>query len=206
MSPIAHFMTSWLVAVGMCDDRRDVRLVALAGVVPDLDGLGVVVDIAAKLTGHEAPGWFERYHHLLLHGLTGCILVVLALVCFARHRLTVAVGAILAFHLHLACDLVGSRGPDPLDLWPICYLSPFSKDPMWIWKHQWALDAWQNQLYAAVAMALCLWFSAKRGHSPLGVFHARADAVFITVLRDWMGRLGLNILNAGPANDSSEHR
>lgn len=39
-------------------------------------------------------------------------------------------------HPHLLCDFVGSRGPDPVDLWPIIYFGPFDKDPMWLWKGQ----------------------------------------------------------------------
>lgn len=190
MSPIAHFMTSWLIGASVCDDRRDVRLIALAGVAPDLDGLGVVADIAARLSGHEAPGWFERYHHVLLHGLAGCVVIVIAMACFARRHPVVVIGAILAFHMHLACDLVGSRGPTPGEIWPIHYLSPFSAEPVWLWKHQWALDAWQNQVYAAAAMALCLVFSVRNGQSPVAVFSQQADVVVVRVLRDWAERLG----------------
>lgn len=39
MSPIAHFMGSWLVAAATLDKPRDRRLVTLAGILPDADGL-----------------------------------------------------------------------------------------------------------------------------------------------------------------------
>ncbi len=46
MSPLTHLLASWIIAVKTTDNLRDRRLVTLAGVAPDLDGLGIIIDIA----------------------------------------------------------------------------------------------------------------------------------------------------------------
>ena len=74
MSPITHLCASWIIGVKTTDNTRDCRLVALAGVAPDLDGLGLVVDLTARAFGHETFLW-ERFHHFLLHGLFGAALI-----------------------------------------------------------------------------------------------------------------------------------
>ena len=104
---------------------------------------------------------------------------------FARDKLRVAIVALFLFHLHLLCDFVGSRGPAPEDLWPIFYYGPFDKDPMWLWKGQWRLDGWQNQLVSVVAFSAALWIAVRHGHSFVGVLLRRADAAFVGVLRGW---------------------
>ena len=45
MAPLTHLLASWLVAAGTTDNLRDRRLVSLAGVLPDLDGAGVLIDM-----------------------------------------------------------------------------------------------------------------------------------------------------------------
>jgi hypothetical protein len=130
-----------------------------------------------------------------LHGVAGGLLVAALLAMFAQRRWRVLLLALTVFHLHLLCDFVGSRGPSPDDLWPIFYLGPFDKDPMWLWKGQWRLDGWQNQL---VSVGLFLWTTAvalRTGHSVVGVFSRRFDAHFVRVLRDWAARLGVNSAN-----------
>ena len=42
MSPITHFLAGWTIANTVKFDKRDRMLVTLAGVVPDVDGMGVV--------------------------------------------------------------------------------------------------------------------------------------------------------------------
>jgi len=54
MSPITHLIGSWLVASVVTDHPRDRKLVTLAGILPDADGLGLLVDMAkAVLQGGE---------------------------------------------------------------------------------------------------------------------------------------------------------
>jgi len=46
MSPITHLIGPWLAASVVTDKPRDRKLVTLAGVLPDADGLGLLVDVA----------------------------------------------------------------------------------------------------------------------------------------------------------------
>ena len=191
MSPITHLLGSWLIASVTTDNPRDRKLVTLAGILPDADGFGMLADIAdATMSGKELSfQYYQKYHHVLLHGWPGAILVVAALVFFARDRLRVALLCLLTFHLHLLCDLLGSRGPSPSDLWPICYGAPFFRHPTWFWKGQWRLDGWQNQCVSLVVVLLSLWLAAKRGYSVMELVGRRVDAVFVGVLQKWRDRL-----------------
>jgi inner membrane protein len=48
VSPETHLLASWIIAAKTTDNARDCRLVALAGILPDADGLGLIAD---ALTG-----------------------------------------------------------------------------------------------------------------------------------------------------------
>ena len=185
MSPLTHLLASWVIAAKTTDNPRDCRLVTLAGILPDVDGLGLIIDLANSALGRKPTHFYAQYHHYLLHGIFGAVVVALLLAAFARRRFRVALLALLLFHLHLLCDFVGSRGPSPEDLWPIFYLGPYDKDPMWVWKGQWRLDGWQNKLVFFVLFAWSLRLAVTLGHSVVGVFNRRADAVFVGVLRGW---------------------
>ncbi|MGA2541380.1 MAG: metal-dependent hydrolase [Verrucomicrobiota bacterium] len=185
MAPVTHLLASWIIAAKTTDNPRDCRLVALAGILPDLDGLGIVADLFNRAVGNPDHEYYQRFHHYWMHGGLGAVVTTAALVCFARRRVRVAILALLVYHLHLLCDLVGSRGPDPGDKWPIWYLAPLSQHPMWICPWQWRLDGWQN---GVISIALFVWAMAmtlKRGDSIVGVFSRRADAAFVRTLRGW---------------------
>ena len=189
MSPETHLLGSWIIAAKTTDNPRDCRLVTLAGILPDLDGLGLVVDLGRSALGLSNRHFYGNYHHYLLHGVFGGVLITAVLTCFARRRWRVALLALLLFHLHLLCDFVGSRGPAPTDLWPIYYLGPFTQHPVWEWAGQWRLDGWFNR-YLTVALFLwALWLPIKLGHSVVGVFNRRADQAVVGVLRKWHGDL-----------------
>lgn len=190
MSPLTHLVGSWLIAVATTDNPRDRKLVTLAGILPDADGLGVVADVVGSaISGKECSFYYyQTYHHLLLHGWPGSVSISVALAFFARKRWQVLLLCLLTFHLHLLCDLVGSRGPTPGDLWPICYSEPLFRHPMWFWKHQWRLDGWQNQTIFVVLFASALWFAAKRGYSFVEIVSARLDLAFVRVLQQWRQR------------------
>jgi ABC-type cobalamin transport system permease subunit len=183
MSPVTHLFASWIVAAKTTDNARDCRLVTLAGVLPDVDGFGLVADMASGALAQGNAPYYQRYHHFVLHGLFGAFVITVMLTAFARRRVRVALLALAVFHLHLLCDLAGSRGPAPEDLWPIFYFGPFDKDPMWIWKGQWPLDSWRNRLLTVILFFWSLWLAVSLGHSFVGVFNRKADQIFVTVLR-----------------------
>jgi len=190
VSPIAHFIGSWLVAAATVNNPRDRRLVTLAGALPDLDGLGMVADVAKSLvTGHETTfDYYQKFHHLWLHGWPGALLIAVTLACFGQQRWRVALWCLVTFHLHLVCDLLGSRGPSPADLWPICYSEPLFRHPVWFWKGQWRLDGWQNTLIFLAMFGAALGVAVKRGYSFVEVFSRRLDGLVVVVLRKWFGR------------------
>ena len=206
MSPETHLLASWIIAAKTTDNARDCRLVTLAGILPDTDGLGLLVDAVNRLLGRgDSFYYYSEYHHWLLHGLFGGILITGILACFARRGWQVALLALIVFHLHLLCDLVGSRGPSPSDLWPIYYLGPLSRHAMWLWHSQWRLDGWTNRVITVALFFWALWLASKREDSVVGVFNRRADRVFVGVLRQWRLALlqGRNCPNkAQPPADS----
>ena len=193
MSPETHLLASWIIAAKTTDNPRDCRLVTLAGILPDVDGLGLIVDIATRHLTSKHMHYYAQYHHYLLHGALGGILIAAVLASFARQRWRVALLALLVFHLHLLCDFVGSRGPAPEDLWPIFYFGPFDKEPMWVWKGQLRLDGWFNRYFAAALFLWSLWLPVSLGHSVVDVFNRRADRVFVAVLRKWHAALTARI-------------
>jgi inner membrane protein len=196
MSPGTHFFMSWIIAAKTTDNRRDCGLVTLAGVLPDLDGLGIIPDAITRALGYRESVYYEHYHHFLLHGLFGGVLIAVLMAGFARHRWQVLLLSLLVFHLHLLCDLVGSRGPDPDDLWPIFYDGPFKKNWMWIWKGQWRLDSWFNEILSVVLLVWALRISVQQGWSFVAMFNRRWDEKFVAVLRQWSA--AWKVRHAGP--------
>lgn len=186
MHPVTHLFASWLVGAGTTGNLRDCRLVALAGILPDADGFPIVVDLANKALGRPETHYYLQFHHTLLHGIFGGLLLAGILACFARQRLRVLLLALAVFHLHLLCDLAGSRGPDPLDLWGVSYLVAFATEPQLIWQGQWRLDGLINILISLVLIVLALVLAVRRGDSPVGVLSRRADGIFVRTLRRWV--------------------
>jgi LexA-binding, inner membrane-associated putative hydrolase len=185
MSPETHLFASWIIAAKTTRNLRDSRLVTLAGILPDADGLGLIVDMFTNWRGGWQSSLYAQYHHFLLHGAFGAIVIAGTLAFFARDRWRVLLLALLTFHVHLLCDLLGSRGPSVQELWPIYYFGPFTRHHEWLWAGQWRLDGWQNRYLSAALMLWSLWIAAKRGDSFVGVFNRRVDAVFSGVLKKW---------------------
>ena len=187
MSPETHLFASWLVAAKSTRSPGDCRLVALAGLLPDADGLGLLADWWNELCFHRSTSYYALYHHSLLHGLFGAVAISAGMGFCAAQKWRVAVLSFLVVHLHLICDLVGSRGPSRGDVWPIYYLSPFQNFPVWKWRGQWPLDGWQNHLINVLLFGICLALAVLVGHSFVGVFNRRFDRIFVEVLRKWYG-------------------
>lgn len=179
MSPVTHFLTGWVLANTTVFSRRDRALVTLAGVVPDADGLGAVPEVLTRNSAHPLT-WFSDYHHLL-HNFAFAILVAVIAFAVSTRRWKTALFALLAFHLHLLEDVLGSRGPAN-DYWSVPYLLPVSR-LSWTWQGQWPLNSWQNMTITALLLMTTFWLAWKRGYSPLEMVSQRADAAFIAALR-----------------------
>ena len=181
MSPITHFLIGWTVANAGDLSRRERALVAVAGVIPDIDGVGLLAEVLTRHSSHPLP-WLSEYHHVLGHNLGSCLLVTGIAFGLARQRWQTAALVCVSFHLHLLGDVVGARGPDG-EQWPIPYLLPFSNAWQWTWNGQWALDAWPNFVVTAALLAFLVLLACRRGYSPLEMISARADRAFVKAVR-----------------------
>lgn len=162
--------------------NRERALVVIASVSPDIDGLGIVVELATRNTSHPLF-WFSELHHLLAHNLLFAVLVAVACTIVARARpLLVGAVAFMAVHLHFLCDLAGSRGPDGYQ-WPIPYLLPFQSTLQLSWSGQWALNAWPNMVITAFLLTATFALAVRRGYSPLVLVSGEADRKVVVTLR-----------------------
>ena len=184
MSPVTHLLLGWLVAESSPLVRRERAAVAIAGIAPDTDGLGLLVDLVTKRSANPTDCWGE-WHHVLAHNLPAALLMAgnAAVVATggAARRSLVAGLATVAFLLHLVCDLTGSRGPDGHQV-PIAWGWPLTAATV-TWDGQWALNAWPNLLVTATALAVVVALAWRRGRSPLEIVSLRADAAFIAAIR-----------------------
>jgi inner membrane protein len=183
VSPLTHLLVGWTVAEQTRVSPRDRKILAWAGVVPDLDGLALVGDVTNRLLGRPEAYLYQQYHHLLTHGLPAALAVACVAFGMGTNRLKTALLAFLTFHLHLVCDLVGSRGPDPSDIWPIHYFQPLSDHLTIQWAGQWELTAWPNVALSVVLLGLVLVRAVRRGYSPVSLFSESADRTVVASLR-----------------------
>ena len=180
MSPVTHFLTGWVLSNSWALDRRDRAIITLACVVPDVDGLGIIVDLATRHSQHPT-GWLSSFHHSLHTLLFALVVTVISLV-IARRRVRTAALVLVSFHLHLLEDLLGSRGPDGYQ-WPIPYLMPFSDVADLSWRGQWALNAWPNFAITIALLVVTFYLAWSRGFSPPEMVSQKTDAAFVAAMR-----------------------
>jgi len=180
MSPVTHFFISWLVANSAKIERHDRVLVTAAGVIPDIDGIGVIADLIMRNSA-QSTQWYGEVHHVFAHNAAFAFLITVFVFMLATKRRVAAFLAFVGFHIHLLGDIAGSAGPEG-SLWPIVYFWPFS-GMEFTWQGQWELNAWQNIVITAMAIGITLFLAWKRGYSPLELFSQKADRYFVEVLR-----------------------
>ncbi len=98
LSPLIHALLVWLLAWACLRKASDRRLVVIAGVVSDIDGVFV-------LFSHDL---FVEYHHTFGHTLLFGIPVALAAAALAKDHWRTGLVALGAFSLHLLADTVGT--------------------------------------------------------------------------------------------------
>jgi len=118
MSPLAHALLAWLVAAGMVKHLRDRRLVVLAGILSDIDGVFVLFDREL----------FDTYHHTFGHSFVLGIPLVLGLALLAKNRKSTALAAFTAFTVHVVSDIIATN-------WAVYPFYPFSDLHMTIGDH-----------------------------------------------------------------------
>lgn len=179
MSPVTHFLTGWILANSASLSRRERALVTLAGVVPDIDGLGIVAEYRTRNSRHPLE-WFSAYHHSL-HSLPIAV-VVAATFTLATQRWKTASLAFLSFHIHLLEDLLGSRGPDRYQ-WPIPVFDAVLPGLRPDLARTMDAECLAQFAIAISLLRLTFYLAWKRGLSPLEMVSLRADAAFVAALR-----------------------
>ena len=185
MGPVTHFLTAWTIANTAQLTRRDRSIVTLAGIAPDLDGFGMLVDVCTKHTDSPTH-WFSDYHHVLGHNLGFGLLCFAAAFALAKRKLMCLSLAVVSFMTHLAADVLGGRGPDGYQ-WPISVLEPFSDTCVLTWSGQWELNAWPNFVITGVLLCLTFFLAWRRSFSPISIVSTRADSAFVAALRRRFG-------------------
>jgi hypothetical protein len=148
-----HFLThiglSVIIAsAGTVRSRKDRWLITLAGILPDLDGIGILWSPHAYDAVHRAAG------HGVLFAVAWSGLTVLR----ADRRWSTTLLALLSLHAHLLLDLVGTDGL------PIRYFWPVSSRG-WSYAGRWPLASWPNALVmmlTALGVAWVAWPGAAR--------------------------------------------
>jgi len=160
-------------------------LVTLAGIIPDLDGVGVFVDLVNSARGHHSF-FYDDFHHTVCHNLGFGLFVAAGIYLLARqHRLMAIVAGLLTYHLHLLSDLAGSLGPDGYH-WPIRYFYPISNHLTLSWSGQWALNGWQNTSIFTLLFAWAFWVAVKKRYSFVEFFSPQLDKAFFALInRRW---------------------
>jgi inner membrane protein len=182
LSPVTHFLTGWVVAnCAPSLGTRERAVVTLAGVVPDVDGLGAIPDFLTRNSSHPL-NWFGTYHHQLHNLPFGVFVAGVSLVIAKKNKWMTALLVFVSFHLHLFEDILGGRGPEGYQ-WPIPYLTPFSHAAQLTWRGQWALNGWQNFAITFLLLLLTFYLAWAKGYSPLEMVSTRADKAFVATLR-----------------------
>lgn len=181
MSPTSHFAMSWLISNSISFNVRERFLITLSGVLSDIDGMGVIIDLMARNSRTPTYLW-DNYHHTLCHNIGFGLLLTMAVFALARvHRVKAALLAFICFHLHLLCDLIGSKGPEGYQ-WPIPYFKPFSDNLQLVWAHQWELNAWPNILIGTILAGLIILMARYKKRSPFELISKKMDTVFINMV------------------------
>lgn len=186
MAPETHALLGWWSANVIALTRRDRLLMFLAGVLPDLDGLGLLYSREAYVT----------YHHILAHNLAACAVWLALTAPFARQRLPYVALGFLSWHLHLAADYFGSGGPPGSPPWPLAYLYPWQGQildgafagPAWYsnpW--QWPLNAWPNLAVTLLGLVGLVYIAVRLDRTPLEFVWTAWDHRLCGFLRRYTG-------------------
>lgn len=184
MSPGAHLLFSWIPAAQFLGNRRERLIVSLCGIAPDLDGIGLIWD---KIHGNTE--YYFQYHHKLGHSLIFALVISgFAYLLASREKYKVLFISVVVIHVHIICDIVGSRGPDGYQ-WPIYYLYPFSSDFALAWSGQWELNAWENLLILILLLVGSMCYAKTKRISFLEIFSAKLDRALFNMLDKYGSRV-----------------
>jgi len=192
----SHLVISWFVAEASgLESARNRRIVALAGLAPDID---VVAYIAAYVYfGFDRELAYSKVwvtvHHYYTHGIGFAVLTAIAAYALAARPhpkftsppssfpwdapIGVAALAMLMSLGHVFCDIVaaGSRFP-VYPLWPL-------SDLAWTVSWSWELRDWPNQIITIVCLFAVIIYARYGNRSPLESLSYRLDAWVVSIAR-----------------------
>ena len=189
MNPVTHTLISWDLANVSDLNRKDRILVAYSGIIPDVDGLGIIVELITRNTDNPRL-WFSRYHHLLGHNLLAALIVSLFIYLMANKRIKTAVMSFMVFHIHLLSDILGAKAGTGYQ-WPIPYFAPFNTELQISWAGQWPLVSWQNFLITVFFLGLTMLIAVKKSRSVAEIISGRIDELVVDVIKKWYNKLGI---------------
>ena len=176
MRPVAHLQYGWWFAHWRNFTRGERALIALAGAVPDLDGL-------TFLAGGDA---FYRYHHILLHNLGATMGVAfLTGLVFWRRRL-VWLMIVFSFTMHMVEDFVTNS-------WVQHPWLPFSSSGVNLSDY---VPAWVAQgVFQALGVGFILgtsvWIYIRHRRTPLEILSPALDRLVVDyAVLPWANRCG----------------
>ena len=185
MVPQQHLIVSWVLSNLNYNNRRDRVVTTIAGVIPDVDGLGLVVD---KVIGDGFGTYYFQFHHIVAHNVIGLFAIATAAYFICSRKVLPAVVAAVAYYVRLFLDLAGSGAPD--DIWPVYFFWPFSYREFSVgW--QWPLNGWQNITITAAFMAIMVWIIVKYKRSVFEIFSAKFDRYWIGIAERLLQKINL---------------
>jgi hypothetical protein len=188
MHPITHLLAGYVLAETTAKTPRDKAVITWVTILPDLDGIGYLVDLVALYSDVPQTHYYETFHRLWGHGLPAAVVICLLFVPWYHRSPKVLLAVFASVHLHFALDLLGSRGELSGTIWPIYYLAPFSPETLILsFPYQWPLGGWQNASITLALIGFGLWRGWSTGYSPLSLLSKRADQALIRSLRSRFG-------------------
>lgn len=170
MAPQQHFVISWVLSNLGCSTRRERIVATICGVVPDIDGLGLILD---KTIGRGSYTYYLSWHHKAAHNLFALIMAAVVAFFICKKKVIPAIVSCSTFLCHLVCDYIGSGGQEGA-VWPIAPFWPLSSyelSPGW----QWSLNDWRNTLITGIFLLAVALIVAKKHRSFLEVFSVKLD-------------------------------
>jgi inner membrane protein len=168
-----HFFLSWAVAEVKPLSFRDRWLVAMTGIAPDLDGLGIIQGVES----------FQKWHHTFGHALPSGICILTIAILLSKQKSLVPWLCLGTYYLHILCDFFGSGGPEGSS-WPILFFWPVS-DVAYYSPYQWELNSPINITITILAILALIFLGARRERTPMELFSKSLDQKIVEVFKRW---------------------